>query len=186
MRERTTLVSHPRGTMPAMCEICDGKTYEEVHERQAERIAEHGYVIQPVGDGPDDPNAWAYTMGLLDIADHPEMIVTGMLNTGLVVLSALAEGVLDGDEVFLGDIIHTPFGHARIEPVHKVHYEINTFNSWHSLKESGAIDADELIALEIVMPGHRGPTLANPHSRLGGPQPNRAERRRRNRQRHTR
>jgi hypothetical protein len=161
-------------------------TYEEVEEKQAERIAEHGYVIQPVGDGLDDPNAWAYTMGLLDVAAHPEMIVTGVLNTGLVVLSALAEGVLDGDEFFVGDHIETPFGAAHIAPVHDVHYEIDTFNSWHSLKTYGAIGAPELTALEILMPGRHGITLADPHSRIGGPAPNRAERRRRRRQQHQR
>ena len=164
-----------------MCRICEGMTHEEVLELDAQHIAEHGYLLQGVGDGPDDPTSWTYSMGLLDIAEHPEFVVAGAINRTHGVITALAEAVMDGDVFFVGDIIHTPAGVARIAPVHEVHYEIDTFNSWHSLKSCGAIQAEELIAMEIVMPRHHGPTLADPHSRLGGPAPNRAERRRRNR-----
>ena len=155
-------------------------THEEVLEQDAQHVADYGYMLQAVGDGPDDPNAWAYSIGLTDVAGHPEMIVTGRLYRGAALLRYAAEAVIDGDDFFVGDVIESPIGSARIEPVHVVHYDLDTFNNWHWLKEYGAIHAPELIALEIVMPGHAGPTLADSRSRLGT-QLNRATRRPRNR-----
>ncbi|HEY7136576.1 MAG TPA: hypothetical protein VIB48_16100 [Acidimicrobiia bacterium] len=60
-----------------MGKICEGFGMDDVLALAEARIAEHGFTMQGVSDPdvPDDANGWVYTMGLLDAADHPEMVV---------------------------------------------------------------------------------------------------------------
>jgi hypothetical protein len=161
-------------------------TIEEVLDLDAQHIATHGYLLQAVGDSADDPNGWVYSVGLVDVADHPELVITGAPSRTGALLSTLAEAVLDGDVFSVGDTIVTPEGIARVGPVHNVQYDLDTFAHWHRLDEYGAIVALDLSAVQIVMPGHHGPTLSDPHARVGEPMPNRATRRRRKRHRNAR
>jgi hypothetical protein len=64
-----------------MCRMCEGFSLDDVLALDAARIAEYGFVVIGVegrDDDDDHPPAWAYTVGLLDAADHPEMIVAGV------------------------------------------------------------------------------------------------------------
>ena len=58
-----------------MCRMCEGFSLEDVLALDAATIAEYGFMVVGV-DAPDrsehDPPPWAYTVGLLDAADHPE------------------------------------------------------------------------------------------------------------------
>ena len=173
-----------------MCEICDGMSHEELFEREAELIAEHGYIVRGVnGDGAH--KSWAYSIGLVDIAEHPELIVVGVeAGFAMKLVQLLSEWVLDGDYFFVGDTIQlADQGIARIGSVHDIQYKLETFASWYALRALGAVHAD-LEALQIVLPSrlfcgthaHQQPLLDNPHARVGEiVYPNRAERRRRKR-----
>ena len=59
-----------------MCDICDGMTHDEFNERTMRGIEQYGWYITGVEDGPG--LGWAYTIGLLEGFDHPELIVAGL------------------------------------------------------------------------------------------------------------
>jgi hypothetical protein len=142
------------------------------------RIAEHGFTMQGVSDPdvPDDPTGWVYTMGLLDRAGHPELVVAGVpVMTAAQVLGALGRAVLDGECFHVGETIDLGTGIAEVGAVHPVHSERSTFNVWHELKAVGVLHAPELTVLQVVAPdalcpfGDRSwqPLLADPDTRVG-------------------
>ncbi|HZP31295.1 MAG TPA: DUF4262 domain-containing protein [Acidimicrobiia bacterium] len=164
-----------------MCRICDGFTIEEVIADDAAKIAEHGFMMQAVsasGRG-DDPRSWVYTVGLLDMVGHPEMIVAGVdVETGGRVLSHLANSAIDDDERFEpGDVVELGTGCAEVGTVHAVHYGRNrgVFNVWYTMKQVRAVRARRLRAVQIFLPselcpfGERSwqPDLSDPATRLG-------------------
>jgi hypothetical protein len=58
--------------------VCEGFSFEDAILLDAAAIAEYGYIMQGVMGDPDEGiPPWVYTVGLLDVADHPEMIVAG-------------------------------------------------------------------------------------------------------------
>ncbi len=176
-----------------MCRMCDGFSLEEVIAEDAAHIDEHGYVIIAVeGRGNHDASyaPWAYTVGLRDRADHPELIVAGLrTDLGGAFLSDIAATVLDDDDRYaVGDSIDLgPAGIATVGAVHPVQYELDTFNMWHNLAAFGAVQTQALEAVQLLLPAdlccpvHRlhQPVLADPRARVGGPasRPNRATRR---------
>ncbi len=156
-----------------MCKICDGYTPEEVTAMDAETIAEHGYLLQAVGDSDVDFQSWIYTVGLLDLAGHPELIVAGAPVGRLApVISSIARAVVDGEVFAVGDTVSMPIGIGRVGSVHERHYELDTFAHWHALQDYGAVKADDIEAVQIVLPEAictaRGrswqPIFANPHA----------------------
>ena len=158
-----------------MCEICDRMTYEEANARQAARIEEHGYTMQFVGDSDDDANGWVYTIGLLDIADHPELILAGVTpRLGAALVGSCASGVLDGECFHVGDRIDFGDAIADVGAVHPIQYELDTFASWYRMQERGAVRARDLWAVQIVLPHFgfgaarsRQPRLDRVHARVG-------------------
>jgi hypothetical protein len=172
--------------------MCEGFSLDDVLALDAARIAEYGFVIIGVTgpEGEDDhPAAWAYTVGLLDAADHPEMVIAGVnVETSGSVLSALADSVLGGERYEIGETIDLGRGAARVGAVNQIQYELDTFNMWHNLQEYGTLQTPQLEAVQIVLPRpffcaeHRNsqPLLNDASARVGVRRsPNRAERRRR-------
>jgi hypothetical protein len=174
-----------------MCRVCEGFSFEDVLLLDAAAIAEYGYIMSGVTGDPDEGiPPWLYTVGLLDIADHPEMIVAGPpTESSARVVHMLAGRVIDGEQFMVGDVIDIGFGKAEVGAVHPVQYELDTFNVWHELQRIGAVEAAELTAVQIFLPDemfcdeHREmqPVLADVAARVDHPRrrPNRAERRRR-------
>ena len=173
--------------------MCEGFSLDDTLALDAAHIAEYGFMIQGVqGGGGDeaDRSPWAYTVGLLDAADHPEMIVAGVkMETGGALLSMLAHAVLEGERYEVGDTIDVGRGAARVGAVNEIQYELDTFNTWSNLQRYGTLQAPELEAVQIILPRtffcscHRNsqPLLSDPAARVGArrPPPNRALRRRR-------
>ena len=175
-----------------MCRMCEGFSLDDVLALDAASIAEYGFTIIAVGppvDSHDKSGTWAYTVGLLDAADHPELIVTGVSTEAAGMVSrALADEVLAGEQYCVGDTIRTPRGVARVGPVHEIQYGLETLNMWHNLRRYGTLRTAELEAVQIVLPSaffcsvhrHAQPVLGDPTARVGRHErpPNRAERRR--------
>jgi hypothetical protein len=168
--------------------MCEGFSLDDVLALDAAHIAEYGYIGIGVDvEPPDTP--WAYTVGLLDAADHPELIIAGpSLATCGPILSMLAHAVLDDGERFeAGDRIDLGRGDAVIGPVHDIQYELETFNFWHNLADFGAIRSPALEAVQVVLPRsffcaanrEAQPVLSDRNARIGQRPANRAERRRR-------
>ena len=172
--------------------MCDGYTFEEMLAYESATLELERFLVQPVGDpaGPPAEN-WAYTVGLLDRADHPELIVVGTdLVAGWNLLRALGDCVLDGERFAVGDTIHLGDELACVGEVAPIQYTLDTFNTWHNLRSYGALHAPALEAVQIIPP-HGWSTappmlLADPSARVGGRSsgpPNRAARRARARNR---
>jgi len=171
-----------------MCEICNGKTIEKIIERDARVIAERGYIVEGVDSGRED-TSWAYTVGLVDVAQHPELIVAGVeARFAMALVNHLAQWVLDGNRFHVGDEIELAGEDiATIGAVHAVQHELDTFAMWHRLHAAGVVH-EPLQACQVVLPivmfcashAHTQPVLADPTTRLGPPgeHANRAARRR--------
>jgi len=169
--------------------MCEGFSLDDVLALDAAHIAEYGFINIGVDVRAPDGCPWAYTVGLLDRADHPELIVAGpSLATCGPILSMLAHAVLDDGERFeVGDRIDLGRGDAVIGEVHEIQYVLDTFNFWHNLADYGAVHSVALEAVQVVLPPaffcaqHRfaQPRLADRYARVGRPAANRAERRRR-------
>jgi hypothetical protein len=176
-----------------MCRICEGFSLDDVLALDAARIAEYGFAIIGVSGDPaeEHPRSWAYTVGLLDAADHPELIVAGIKpDTAGALLSDLGHAVIDeGARFEIGDTIDVGCGIARIGAVNEIQYGLSTFNMWHNLQRYGTLLTSALEAVQVIMPSslfcsvHSGsqPLLHLPGTRIDAPprSANRAERRRR-------
>lgn len=163
-----------------MCRMCEGFSMDDVIALAAARVAEYGFGVQAVagGDDPDrDPFSWAYTIGLLDGAGHPELVVAGVprLTSGPV-LSAIAEAVLAGGRFDVGDEIELgDDGIAVVGAVHPVQYDLSTFAMWHNLRGAGSITTSTLEAVQIILPAELcpfrdeswQPVLADADARVG-------------------
>jgi hypothetical protein len=170
-------------------------TFEEVLERDAQHLDDYGFFVVAVEPStPDDSSsAWAYTVGLLDSADHPELIVAGGDPiAGGEVLHALAKDVLDGVRLEVGDPIAIGNRLGSVGAVHPVQYELDTFNTWHAMQEAGYLSTPTLTAVQIkdihawfcVHHRHHQADLSRPDARVGDQprhRPNRAARRARER-----
>lgn len=173
--------------------MCEGFSLEDVLALDAARIDEYGFVVIAVDDpdrSDDDHPPWAYTVGLLDSVDQPEMIIAGVkTETSGSLLSALGRAALAGERFEVGHTIDLGQGVARVGAVNPVQYELDTFNMWHQLQGYGAVESPELEAVQIILPStffcscHRNsqPLLGDRSARVDArpPGPNRAERRRR-------
>jgi hypothetical protein len=169
--------------------MCEGFSLDDVLALDAAHVAEYGFVTIGVDVSSTGGCPWAYTVGLLDAADHPELILAGpSLETIGPILSTFAHAVLDDGERFeVGDRVDLGPGDAVIGAVHEIQYVLNTFNFWHNLADYGALRSTALEAVQIVLPSalfcvqHRfaQPRLSDRNARVGLPLANRAERRRR-------
>jgi hypothetical protein len=170
-----------------MCEICDGATYEELCVRYAGIIRAAGFMVMTVEDTP----GWSYTIGLLDSADHPELIaVGGAPDPRARLVHGLATKALEGEHFHAGDTIDLGESRiARVGMVHPIHFELETFAMWQNLADVGAIHRHRPRAVQVLLPdalldGAAQPVLADPSARVGNrSQPNRRERRARQRRR---
>jgi uncharacterized protein DUF4262 len=56
--------------------MCNGATREEVFRALHVQIVDRGFAIVPVGTRIEN-KGWAYTIGLIESKDHPELVVAG-------------------------------------------------------------------------------------------------------------
>ncbi len=175
-----------------MCMMCDGFSADDAIALEHATMLEYGYVVIGVTDPEPrgDAAPWAYTIGLGEL-DHPELIVAGVeIDAAKELLGIVAAEVLDGHEFRAGDTFGDPPSQIRIDRVHEVQYDLDTFAVWHAMHARGLLHATDLHALQVFAPAswlcecHRDaePVLSDARARVGVRRlPNRAERRRRRR-----
>jgi hypothetical protein len=139
-----------------MCRVCEGFSIDDVTALDSVRIAENGWAVQAVvgSRGPDDgTDSWAYTVGLLDVADHPEMIMTGVApSIASSVLSMLAGTAAAGERYLVDETIDLGGAVAVVGAVHDIQYELDTFSTWYRLASAGVLHSDTLEAVQIRLP----------------------------------
>jgi hypothetical protein len=174
--------------------MCEGFTLEDALLLHAAVIAEYGFVVIGVGPpdahaadavrAPDDGACWAYTVGLLDAACHPELIMAGpVFEASGPFLSRLGTEVLGGRVLRAGERFASETGEARVGSVDPIQYRLDTFNVWHNLRTLGYLRHGELEALQVFAPAdwfcskhqESQPVLADPDARVDrAPGPNRS------------
>lgn len=96
-----------------MCLICDGYSEEQVMGAVDMHIRIHGYHLQLV----EDDRPWAYTVGLTETFDHPELVVVGVELRSAEELIRIAVDVLkagcDLDRGLAQHGAHTAVVHER-------------------------------------------------------------------------
>jgi hypothetical protein len=136
-----------------MCDMCKGATRDDVVAKLHLQIVERGFAIVPVGTAAGD-KGWAYTIGLIESRDHPELVVAGyQLGCAVFVLNELGTAVLAGarlDATGYGLAFHGAEIGARW--VHEKHLRDNLIAAWHWYY--GSIGRHDLVptALQICLP----------------------------------
>jgi hypothetical protein len=106
--------------------MCDGLTEEELLSRKFMRIAVDGCTGVVVETTP----MWAYTIGLKQSFDHPEVVITGRLAEHL--LGHAVGQVRDGGrfDVTSPALEVCDCGPVRFGPVHPSEWERGRFDEW--------------------------------------------------------
>ena len=135
-----------------MCDLCDGADYDDVYSKMHKLISTHGFTVMRVGRHDSAPGL-AYTIGLVDSFDHPELVVAGLpLDEAAGVLSALGSCVAGGDR------LDSPGRHGlngtpiAVVPVHTRQLDSGLMNCWNGYYDWLARFDLDLKALQIVMP----------------------------------
>ena len=155
VRHEAGRLSHPSGRVRGMCKMCEGFSQEQMLADDAAIIAEHGYLVTGVGDG--DPPHWTYTVGLLDLVGHPELIVAGPhFEVAGALLNLVGREIVAGRSFGPGDTMDLPDdGSVRFGGVHPIQHRLGTFNVWHALAERGDVRAEQLEVLQVFIPRSR-------------------------------
>ena len=76
VRHEAGRLSHPSGRVRGMCKMCEGFSQETNARATTPRSSPSTDTWSP-GSATVDPPHWTYTVGLLDLVGHPELIVAG-------------------------------------------------------------------------------------------------------------
>jgi hypothetical protein len=128
-----------------MCEICDGRTMDEVRDRRAALMERHGWMIQ----GVEGFRPWAYTIGLA-AHDLPELVWVGAPYRGRRVLNAAARQLLDGPAVEPGDRMRLDSEEFEVAAVHRRHVDRGLMAVWWEHFRSADGGVPELRPLQLV------------------------------------
>jgi len=135
-----------------MCNICDGMSHEESNLWTMQAIERYGWSVVGVEAGRGI--GWAYTIGLLEGFDHPELVVVG--------LDWPASGNLLnrlGDQVAAGRLLYPGLGEDPAEGIElgavapSQWTERSTFAGWVGYYEwRGGAPADPF-AVQVFVSG---------------------------------
>ena len=134
-----------------MCMMCDGYSSDEVNQWYADAITVHGWAIAGVED--DDLTGWAYTMGLVDGFNHPELIIVGMRWKGAKrTLNELGAMVQAGQRFTTDSVAETGDHLWTFGPVDPDQFELETFNIWTDFYENWRREFVPRVALQVFPP----------------------------------
>jgi Domain of unknown function (DUF4262) len=152
---RMAWMSHPPVKIEPMCVECDGASADDVRFDVHGLIARFGWAIVPVEDEVV-ASSWAYTIGLCQGFDHPELAVVGLRSGDAGrLLNAVAGSVRNGVRFHPGETIHTPDGAWKVAPVATRHFTLPTFAMWVDYYGALGEPRPEPAALEIHRAGGR-------------------------------
>ena len=135
-----------------MCVMCNGGTIEDVFRVLHLQIVERGFAIVPVGTRTEN-KGWAYTIGLIDSKDHPELVVAGYpLDRAVDILDELGAAVMAGDRLDSPGRLAFHSLEIGAKSVHEIHLQGGLIAFWHSYYDSvGRYDLVPQV-LQIVLP----------------------------------
>lgn len=135
-----------------MCEMCDGKTESEVLLDLGQIIRRNGYVLQGIEGGHDGPS-WVYTIGLVDLLDHPELIVVGPeAERAAAIITEAVALVEDGFPIGGGGVIRIGGVSFPAVDVHPQQFQTSVFAMWHTYYEAAGSAPDQPRAIQLLCP----------------------------------
>ena len=125
-------------------------TFDESRRRCAEAIDTYGWAITTV----EHDRPWAYTIGLLERFNHPELVIAGVgLDLAADILNGLGEEIRQGQRFEAGTHLLGGDGEViRFVPVHEAQFGHGVFDSWFDQYRSLGPDVLELRALQVRLP----------------------------------
>jgi hypothetical protein len=176
-----------------MCEICDGRTEQELFESMRARIADHQWVLQAVEAGPHSAG-WVYTIGLTVAYGSPELVLSGDdMRHDAMLLAEIGDRIERGAHVDAGVTLDLDGYPVEFEVVHPSYIEQGLLACWHNYYYEMGEEPGRLRVLQVVPPltewcdhcDRKRRCLSVPGTPGFGARPNRAARRARaRRQRH--
>lgn len=132
-----------------MCDVCDGKSLEQVRRQQLANIAKHDYTIQSVMEEWEDDDvvrpSFSYTVGLWAFHRVPEVIVIGLHDHAPDLIRAYARRVISGERFRTGRVYRSFYlGQAVFEPVDRSFYDEWLCSAFH-LYPDGDFPALQLV-----------------------------------------
>jgi hypothetical protein len=135
-----------------MCEICDGRTEQELFERMRARIDDHQWTLQGVEAGPHSAG-WVYTIGLIDSYGNPELVISGEdVNHDAALLSEVAERIGRGVRVDVGDVLDVDGYPVEFGAVHPTYLEQGLCACWTDYYARIGEVSGPLRVLQVVPP----------------------------------
>jgi len=135
-----------------MCEICDGKTEEEIFDNMNARVAARGWTLQGVEPGQHS-SGWVYSIGLIENFDSAELVVTGVaLEDGGGLLGDICERIADGLRLEAGDALDLGGYVFEFEAVHPSYIAHDLFASWVRYYRRIGAPPGPLRVLQVVVP----------------------------------
>jgi hypothetical protein len=147
------VLSHPLNMLGLMCILCDGASRDELLFSLHAAIEERGWIVQPVAGGEGNP-PWAYSIGLSNRFDHPEMVmVGGELRASCLLLLAIGDQIAEGAVILPGMTVATTDDYRfRVATVHPSHFSIGTLALWAEYYSALCRPLPPAHAIEIVWP----------------------------------
>lgn len=144
---------------------CGCAPLEERYAATTRAIDDPGWMVIGVDGGDHRHVPWAYTIGLIERFDHPELVITGLdAVTAHSVLNAFGFEVkagrrFDGLGELIEGVIHAP---VRVMTVHRSHWAGDRFNQWHGYYEWVGGRSPDPRALQVIWPAVDGAFPTDP------------------------
>lgn len=135
-----------------MCDICDGKTYEELWSGMQARIEAGGWALQ--GVAPSGPGrGWVYTIGLVESFGHPELVVTHSEPAAYAsLLNEIGDRIRRGERFDVGSGLDLDGYLVEFGAVHPSYLTGGLMASWVNYYGWTGAPPATLDALQVVLP----------------------------------
>jgi len=163
--------------------MCEGASLDDVRFHIHGLIEGSGWAVIPV-EGNTPYRSWAYTVGLVQTFEHPELVVVGLdpLAAGRL-LNSIGDAIRDGARLAAEEVILLGREHIHMAQVHACHFAAGTFAAWVDYYGALGPPRPDPQALELVLPGTAPrlnrpfPVFQSPHTRKKGNSPKKRRRR---------
>ncbi len=135
-----------------MCDICNGRTHEELRIKMREYIGSRGWAVQAVGSSPQE-SGWVYTVGLIETFGHPELVVTHPDPAAYgSLLNRIGEHVRRGERFRTGQELDLGGYLVEFGSVHASYLADGLMASWDDCYRRTGASPGTLEVLQVVLP----------------------------------
>lgn len=141
--------------IPAMCEICEGASDDEVLFGIHGRIHRFGWAIEYV-TGRRVSDCWGYTIGLTEAFGYPELTIAGMGPEPTAgIINSIGRVIEAGAIPSPGELVRCEDREYLLMPVNHRHHREGTFGMWEFYYDHLGETPGEHRVLEVVPRGGR-------------------------------